>query len=300
MAEKPTDPFDGLFQPFDLEGGPPPEQRSSEMRPPERQARPAAPRNGGQPAGARNGGQPPGGVPCPSCGTYNPPTNRHCEACGARLSQVPLPVAPQPLLRTTAGARALMVLAGVILTVAVLALLVNLFRSNGGPVETTATSTATSTTLVPPDVIALTPVEVDCSSEFPDYPCKALWDDNPDNRWNAENGGVDATITFFFSPRVQITEVVIRNISDQEAFLRNARVKGIEIEMDDLEQATIVELADINDPQPVELRSVRTSTVKITIASAYPGQSFQGQEAFRELAIQEIVFYGRLSPEASG
>ena len=84
-------------------------------------------------------------MPCPSCGTLNPPFNRHCDSCGARLSQAPLPVAPQPMLRTTAGARALMVLAGVILTVALLALAVNVFRNGGdGTAESTTTSTTTT------------------------------------------------------------------------------------------------------------------------------------------------------------
>jgi hypothetical protein len=290
VAEKPKDPYDKLFEPFDLEGGPPPEQRSQDAGPPERPARPTH---------HRGGGQPPGGIPCPSCGTHNPPTNKHCEACGARISQIPLPVAPQPLLRTTAGARALMVLAGVILTVAVLALLVNLFRG-GGPGEAVDTSTTTSTTQAPVDIVQLVPIRVDCSTELADFPCSALIDDNPDNSWNAENGGIDATITFMFSPPVQITEVYIRNLPDEERFERNARVKGIEVVIDDLAQATITELADTNDPQSVQLRSLRTSSVQITVTSAYPGQSYQGREPFRELAIQEIVFYGRISPDASG
>ena len=45
-------------------------------------------------------------VVCPSCGTHNPNYNRHCEACGARLTKGPLPVAPPPLIRATPGSRA--------------------------------------------------------------------------------------------------------------------------------------------------------------------------------------------------
>jgi hypothetical protein len=291
VAEKPNDPYNELFEPFGLEGGPPSDERRQPAGPAERPPiRPSAP---------RGGSRPPGGIPCPSCGTLNPLTNRHCEACGARLSQIPLPIAPQPLLRTTAGARALMVLAGVILTVAVLALVVNLFRGSGsGPAADSSTST--SSTQAPVDIVQLQPIRVDCSTELADFPCKALTDDNPDNSWNAANGGIDATITFMFSPPVQITEVYIRNLPDEERFERNARVKGIEIVIDDLAQATITELADTNDPQSVQLRSLRTSSVQITITSAYPGQSYQGREPFRELAIQEIVFYGRISPDSSG
>ena len=123
MADKPDEPLDELFEPFELEDTPTGETRRAVPRPKEAPA--------GRAGGGGKGG-PPAGVPCPSCGTLNPPSNRHCDSCGARLSQAPLPVAPQPMLRTTAGARALMVLAGVILTVAVLALAVNVFRNGDG------------------------------------------------------------------------------------------------------------------------------------------------------------------------
>ena len=58
-------------------------------------------------------------INCPSCGAANPEHNRHCEECGARITQGPLPVAPQPMIRTTAGARALAVILGVVAVVAV-------------------------------------------------------------------------------------------------------------------------------------------------------------------------------------
>jgi hypothetical protein len=82
--------------------------------------------------------------------------------------------------------------------------------------------------------------------------------------------------------------------------MRNARIKGIEIVIDDLPQSTIAELEDSNEPQRVQVRSLRTSSVTITITSAYPGQTYEGREPFRELALQEIAFYGRVSPETTG
>ena len=133
MPDRPDEPFDEGFEPFELEDTPTGETRRAAPRPKEA----PAPRSGG------GRGGPPTGVPCPSCGTHNPPFNRHCDSCGARLSQAPLPVAPQPMLRTTAGARALMVLAGVILTVALLALAVNVFKGGDGTPESTTTSTTT-------------------------------------------------------------------------------------------------------------------------------------------------------------
>jgi len=287
VDDRPDEPFDETFEPFELEEKPTGETRRTAPR----SVEPPAPRSGG------GRGGPPTGIPCPSCGTLNPPFNRHCDSCGARLSQAPLPVAPQPMLRTTAGARALMVLAGVILTVALLALAVNVFRGGDGTAESTTTS---STTTVVLDIVELQPIRVDCSSELASYPCEALIDDDPDNSWNAREGGVGTEITFLFSPPVQIAEVILYNLDNTERFERNARIKGIEIVIDDLPQATIAELEDTNEPQRVQLRSLRTSSVTITITSAYPGQTYEGKEPFKELALQEIAFYGRVSPETSG
>jgi hypothetical protein len=280
----PLDTFDDLFEPFDLEEGPPPKQRKGS--------------GGGGPDDPEGPVPGPGyALPCPSCGTPNPPSNRHCEACGARLSQSGMPVAPQPMLRTTAGARALMVLAGVILTVAVLALIVNVFRGGG---DATAESTSTTTTSVPVEIEALVPVRTTCTSELPSFPCTALTDNDPDNSWNATEGGVGAELTFLFSPPVQITELFIDNVQEEERFRRNARVKGVEITTDDLVQSTIVELEDTNAPQKIQVGSIRTSSLTITITSAYPGQTFEGKEPFRELAMQQITFYGRVSPDTAG
>ena len=60
-------------------------------------------------------------VQCPSCGSPNPTTNRHCEECGARLSQGPLPVAPRPSVQATAGVRAVLAIAGLLTVVVIIA-----------------------------------------------------------------------------------------------------------------------------------------------------------------------------------
>lgn len=206
-----------------------------------------------------------------------------------------MPVAPQPMLRTTAGARALMVLAGVILSVAVLALVVNVFR---GGEETDATTTTAATTTVPIRIEQLAPIRIDCTSELAAYPCEALIDGDPDNSWNATEGGVGTEITVLFSPPVQISEVFFHNLENEERFLRNARIKGLEILVDDLEQAIVEELDDSNQPQKIQVGSIRTSSLTIRITSAYPGQSYQGREPFPELALQELNFFGRPTPDA--
>lgn len=288
MANDPRDSnggFDDLFEPFELHEDP--SIRAAGNRP----------GGTGEDAGGTAAHLPDYPLPCPSCGAPNPASNRHCESCGARLGGAGLPVAPQPNLRTTAGARALMVLAGVILSVAVLALVVNVFR--GGDDDTPATTAAT-TTSIPLESQALIPVRTTCTSELAAFPCTALTDGNPDTSWNATEGGVGAEITFLFSPPVQIGEIFVDNIQDQGRFRRNARAKGLEIVTDDLVQSTIVELDDTNKPQRVPIGSIRTSSLTIRITSAYPGQTFEGREPFPELAMQQISFFGRISPDVAG
>ncbi|HSM01555.1 MAG TPA: hypothetical protein VK960_03815, partial [Acidimicrobiia bacterium] len=239
-----------------------------------------------------------GMITCASCGNPNDPANRHCEMCGARLGRSQMPVAPQPMLRTTAGARALIVLAGVVLFVAMLALVFNAFGGSDDPVA--ATSTTTGTTAVTTPIAELVPLRVECSSELTSFPCEALYDGDPSTSWNATEGGINAEIIYYFSPPVQITEMIIENVDDEGRFLRNRRIQGIEVEIDDLQQVEVRELADTNDDlHRIQIRSLQTSSVTIRITSAYPGQSFEGQEPFPELAVQEITFYGRVSPGAT-
>jgi hypothetical protein len=50
------------------------------------------------------------------------------------------------------------------------------------------TSSTTTTTSVPLDIVQLQPIRVDCTSELADF-LPALIDDDPDNSWNARDGG---------------------------------------------------------------------------------------------------------------
>jgi len=291
MAKDSNDGFDNLFEPFDLaddpSGAAPRSIPDQQPMAPDQQATGDVPLVG-EPE-----------VYCASCGNPNDAANRHCERCGARLARSQTPIAPQPMLRTTAGARALVVLSAIVLGVALLALVINVFGGDDAAVAESTTSTATSVATLP--IAELVPIRADCTLTLDGFPCSALIDDDPDNRWNATDGGIGAELTFFFSPPVQITEMFLMNVEDEERFARNARIKGIEIVIDDLSQATIDELDDTNaEPQRIQIRSLRTSSLTVTITSAYPGTSFDGKEPFPELALQGIQFFGRTAPEASG
>jgi len=294
MDDDSIDTFDDLFEPFGLERGP----NEDAGAPKARRAREPVPVRSdtlpGEPAAPR------GSVTCASCGNPNDPANRHCDKCGARLARSQMPVAPQPMLRTTAGARALIVLAAVVLFVAMLALVFNAFGGSDTPIAGSTTTPGTTAATVP--ISQLTPLRVTCSSELASFPCDALVDGDPDTSWNAtEAGGLQATITILFSPPVQITELIIENLDDEGRFLRNQRIKSVTIDIDDLVQSIPEELADTNDePHRIQIRSLSTSSVIITITSVYPGQAFEGREPFPELAVQEISFYGRPAPGSGG
>jgi hypothetical protein len=273
MDNDSIEPFDDLFEPFD------PKDR---------------PREAPLVVSPEDPGAATGTVMCSSCGSPNDPRNVHCDQCGARLGRGQMPVAPQPMLRTTAGARALIVLATVVLAVAVMALVVNLFSGGGDATAEETSTTSTSIATVP--ITELAPIRVTCSSELSAFPCTALIDADPNTSWNAIEGGIGVELTFLFSPPVQITEMIIQNVDDECRFLRNARMRGIEVLVDDLTQATVEELADSRDAQRVQIRSLRTSSLSIRITSAYPGQTCEGREPFTELAAQDIFFYGRQTP----
>ncbi|HAX82386.1 MAG TPA: hypothetical protein DCY40_07465 [Actinobacteria bacterium] len=280
MDDDSLDSFDDLFEPFGLEGKPDKE--------------PATPRRQSPPRSTRAATTVEGAVACVSCGAPNDPDNRHCERCGARLARSQMPVAPQPMLRTTAGARALIVLASVVLGVAILALLVNMFSGGGG--GTTETTNTTPTSLPTTPVGPLTPIAVNCnppSSELSSYPCEALIDGDPATSWNAIDGGIGVEITFLFAPPVQITEMIIQNVEDECRFLRNHRMKGIEVSINDLTHTIVKELGDSRDLQRVDIRSIGTSSLTIRITSGYPGQTCDGKEPYFEMAAQDIYFFGR-------
>lgn len=286
MDDRPIDPFDDLFEPFELEGTPdgedspqPRQRRTVPVRADDDEPRPLTTAEHSA-------------ILCPACGTVNHPGNRHCDECGARLTRSQMPVAPQPMLRTTAGARALIVLAGVVLAVALLALVFNVV--GGAPEETTTTSVTQTTAAA--EQVQLTPINVDCTSELESFPCAALVDGDDATSWNAVDGGINAEVTFYFQPAVQITQMWLENLQDECRFLRNARIRAVEIEINDRPQLQIANLLDTQELQRIDLNSLNTSRVVMTITNAYPGSSCGGQEPFTELALQSVSFIGRPVP----
>ncbi len=249
---------------------------------------------------------PPPTVACPSCGTANVATARHCVACGARVAQGPLPMAPQPLIRTTAGSRALVVTAVVIAIVAVAAFIFNAFggddettpggtTANGSGTETT-TAGSTGSTVPPPGVetVKVVPNRVVPSAQLSDFPASNLIDNDPLTMWQVGQEGVGATVTFFFEQPVSLERIEFLNLADPEGFRRNFRIRDIRIIPDDTTRAVVTALQDIQELQVIPIQTTSTLSLRIEVTSTFPAEAVGDLSPFKELAIQDIAFFGQV------
>jgi hypothetical protein len=280
---KDKDPFDDLFEPFELEDGPPPP--GSEPPPPAADAAAEAP-----PAA------PVEQVACPSCGAHNPGYNRHCEECGARLTKESLPVAPAPMVRATPGGRALSVLAAAVLIVALIALLVNVFRGSEAAEETTTTLATTTTAIA--DTTQITPTQVSGPQLSDGFGTANLIDDDLETEWQVNQATSPLVLEFRFAQPVSIRYIEVYNIAEQDRFLRNYRIQGYKITVDDLpgveNRNTLKDLAG-TQPQRIDIASIDTTTLTFEVLSNYPSSAIGDQPAFEELAAAEIKFWGTSS-----
>lgn len=233
-------------------------------------------------------------VNCPSCGAVNPPNNRHCQECGARISQGPLPTAPRPTVQATAGVRAALAISALLFGVVVVALLFNAFNGNNSTPETSTTvATSTSTSLAelgPIDVI-----DTQCSVDgIGSFICKNLTS-GTDAEYQVTWEDLDPqeiTIRLTFNQPMAIQRIDWYNLADDTQFRRNYRARGVLIEAQDSLQQTPIELT--NDPglQSIPYAAINANWVEITITSAYQAEVID-DNVFRELAIQEITVIGR-------
>jgi hypothetical protein len=195
------------------------------------------------------------------------------------------------MVRATPGGRALSVLAAAVLVVALVALVVNVFR--GGDDTATSTTTSSTTTTAAPSVIEMAPTEVRGPQLGEAYAVSNLTDGSLETEWQA-NHTEDLTVEFRWAQPVRIQYIEIFNIQDQDRFLRNYRIEGYNITVDDLPGVTYGStLKDqAADAQRIEIASIETTTLTLEIVSSYPSQAVSGQPAFEELVVAEIRFFG--------
>lgn len=298
-----SDQFDELFEPFELGNTPTPEQETA-SRPGDAvepfDPQPEQPRSEQPDEQVFRGdhvsttSDPAEAIGCPACGARNPAYNHHCERCGSRLSQEPMPIAPAPAARSTAGGRALGVLAAVVLLVALVALVMNIFKSGeadlAGP--DTEPSSTTTTVLVP--TVELFASSATASSQVAEsFSPENLIDGNPETRWNDDSQrGVDAWIEFTFATPVQIREIELQNVTDNEGFRRNFKIQGYTITVNDVNVPISGRLANSPGPQTVQIASLETIWLRVEVTTTYPAESVGEAPPYQELALQGVRFFG--------
>ncbi len=245
---------------------------------------------------------------CPSCGGEQRKSNRHCEQCGARLGQQQIAVAAPPLRSVTAGGRALGIIVVAIALVVIAALVIQAIRGEEQPAEvvaqdqTASGSTTTATTQALGPLERITPISITCSSEYnANLACENLLD-NRETYWNdAGLKGEDAWIEVTFVSPVALESVQIQNVRNEEKFRRNYRVRAVEIETDDLPGVPFVAEVDNTNERPLPITTSTNHTLELTIrvTATYASESLGGDQAFDELAIEELVFWGRVQDSAT-
>lgn len=238
-------------------------------------------------------------VICPSCGSANPATNRHCEECGARLSQGALPVAPRPAVQATAGVRAVMAISGLLLGVVVVALIFNLVSRGGGSGTTPSTTVAastTSTSAAKPEAIDI--LSVECTPQgLSGYRCDNLingtdgeWQVN----WQKLPAGENPTIKLIFAQPMIIREIIWENLADGDRFYQNYRAKRLLAEVQG-EPAFPLPLEDTPGKQTLAYASMRALDLTLEVTDAYPAQE-RNNKIFTELAVKGITVVGIPAP----
>lgn len=271
---------DSGYEEFSLDQPPPPDPRSVE---PEKERASGKGGNGGE-------------IACPSCGAANPGNNRHCQECGARLRQGPLPTAPRPAVQATAGVRAALAISGLLLAVILIALFFNLFTGDD-PIADSSTTT-TSTTVTPaedPEPIDI--LEENCDPEgISGLICANLTNGQfgQGNEYQVNWLEVDdvVTITLEFREPMAITEIEWVNIDEATRFKQNFRAKSLQILSQDSVTPVIVELEDQQGRQVIPYSSLNTTRLQIEIVDAYLAEVLENN-SFDELAIDEIIVVGR-------
>ncbi|MGD2060308.1 MAG: zinc ribbon domain-containing protein, partial [Acidimicrobiia bacterium] len=267
------------------------EEFSLEEPPREEPTSPAPSRPSGGNGGPNGGGR---DVDCPSCGALNPANNRHCQECGARLRQGPLPTAPRPAVQATAGVRAALAISGLLLGVILIALFFNIFTGD----DSTASESTTTTSTTVPVVVEPGPIDIlDQSCEPPGIGsliCANLTSGTTEEyqvSWEeTSTDGVKITFTFF--EQMAISQIQWRNIEDPTRFRQNYRASSIVIQAQDSLTPTPASLTDQPGTQLVPYSALNTATLEITVVDVFQAEVVE-DNVFDELAIDEITIIGR-------
>ena len=238
-----------------------------------------------------------GDVSCPSCGASNPASNRHCQECGARLRQGPLPTAPRPAVQATAGVRAALAISALLFAVVVVAILFNVFSGGDTPASTTVVASS-STVGSAAEIGPIEVIRADCTPDgIGSFICENLITGTEDEyqvtfEELAESENVVIRLTF--REPMTVTRLDWSNIDDPVRFKQNYRAHGIVINAQDALTTVPFQLDDTPGTTEIPFAAINTNWIEITIESAYTAEVTEGN-VFEDMAIQEITVIGRPS-----
>jgi uncharacterized OB-fold protein len=235
-------------------------------------------------------------MPCPSCSAVNPASNRHCQECGARLDQAPLPTAPRPAVQATAGVRAALAISGLLFLVILVALFFNIFNGDGASSDTTVAAVTTTIQVIQePEPIEI--IDQSCTPEgIGSLTCSNLTsgsDSEYQVNWeelSQEEG--DITIRLTFRQPMVVTRIDWQNIEDPTRFRQNYKARGLIIRADGAITEVPHELENTPGLQTVTYATLDANWIEITIQSAWPAELVE-DNIWQEIAIAEITVWGR-------
>ncbi|WP_234432500.1 NADase-type glycan-binding domain-containing protein [Streptomyces sp. NRRL S-378] len=230
------------------------------------------------------------GVPCPACGTPNPPDRRFCRRCAAPLTPsttaAPLPWwrTVWPFRRRTRAGSGRLVRFLVVLTV-VLALCAAgflLLPAGRHLVQDTLDKLGKAK--------AVTPARALASAELPGHPVGQSTDGLSNRYWAAPGPGASATYTF--GKPFRLVAVIITNGASPapEEYAKQGRALRIDMEVTDRNGATVhkaLVLSDKPGPQTFPTGISDVATVRLTL------QEPAGSAPEHRLALAEVEFFQR-------
>lgn len=231
-------------------------------------------------------------VRCASCSALNPATNRHCEACGARLAQGALPVAPRPAVQATAGVRAAIATGAVLFVVVIVAVLFNIFTGE----STTDTTLATTDTTAPtPETVQVDVLDARCSvTGISGFGCGNLVDGTDSEyqiTWDDVPAGEPVTVSLVFVEPTVVKSIEWQNLPEGDRFYQNYRASSVSVQAGPSAPAIPIQLDDRPGAQVHLYATQPTLELTITITNTYLPQERNGQ-IFTELAVGEIRVFG--------
>lgn len=123
-----------------------------------------------------------------------------------------------------------------------------------------------------------------------------LTDGDATSIWRDANlQGADAVLVFRFEYPVAIQQIELQNLADEAAFEASYRIRAFRIETDDLPFTVADSVEDTNQPQRVQVASLRTTVLTIEVTSTFP-RSQDPPAARDDLALAEIRFFGTPAP----